>query len=128
MRLLNSSVGNWLAIISNSLLALIFLANFRQLVSIHHKVQEQLKLPVLGVDPAAVIANLQASDVALWQWLLNGFAIAVSIGLLLFLVVPSLAKHRPWVAIVSLVWFILFLIYAGLMLFLLAYRLNNAFA
>lgn len=128
MRLSNSKVGNVLAIISNAVLAVIFISNFRQLLNIHAKVQEQLKLPVLGDNPAAVLANLQASDVAIWQWLLNGFAIAVSIGLIIALVLPGLAKYRPWIAIVSLVWFILFIIYIVLMLFLLVHSLNNAFA
>lgn len=128
MRLSNSRVANWLAIISNAILAVIFISNFRQLLNIHAKVQEQLKLPVLGEDPAAVIANLQASDVATWQWLVNGLAIAISIALLLFLVLPGFAKYRPWVAIISLVWFILFVIYMVLMIFLLVHGLNNAFA
>lgn len=128
MRVTNSRVGNILAIISNAILSLLFIGNFRQLLRIHDRVQEQLKLPVLGDDPAAVIANLQSTDVALWQWLVNGFAIAVSISLLVFLILPALAKWRPWVAIISLVWFILFVIYMGLMIFLLVNSLNNAFA
>ena len=78
MKQSNNKVSLVLALISNGLLVGIFVANFFQLLRIHERVQQQLTLPVIGNDPSAVIANLKATDVSIWQWLINGAVIAVS--------------------------------------------------
>ncbi len=128
MKQRTNKVGLILAVISNGLLTFLFVSNFIQLLHIHDRVQEQLKLPVIGKDPAQVLSNLRSTDISSWQWVLNGAAIVIAVVLIVAIFIPALAKYRPWLLIASLFLAVFVAIYVLVMLFLIIHGLNHAFA